>query len=107
MEIGFSIAKWFRGLLLLTNPPFDSPNVYVKFRYFKTVPDVSIFKTTHCKINFLLGLLWLPIGYGTTIQKLDIDDVVMEAELVFEGEVLTHEVRVDSNSNLINTFVTF
>ena len=59
------------------------------------------------KLTFLLGLLWLPIGYGTTIQKLDIDDVVMGAELVFEGEVLTHEVRVDSNSNLINTFVTF
>ena len=59
------------------------------------------------RLTFLLGLLWLPIGYGTTIQKLDIDDVVMEAELVFEGEVLTHEVRVDSNSNLINTFVTF
>ena len=59
------------------------------------------------RLTFLLGLLWLPIGYGTTIQKLDIDDVVMEAELVFEGEVLTHEVRVDSYSNLINTFVTF
>ena len=59
------------------------------------------------RLTFLLGLLWLPIGYGTTIQKLDIDDVVMKAELVFEGEVLTHEVRVDSNSNLINTFVTF
>ena len=59
------------------------------------------------RLTLLLGLLWLPIGYGTTIQKLDIDDVVVEAELVFEGEVLTHEVRVDSNSNLINTFVTF
>ena len=59
------------------------------------------------RLTFLLGLLWLPIGYGTTIQKLDIDEVVMEAELVFEGEVLTHEVRVDANSNLINTFVSF
>ena len=59
------------------------------------------------RLTLLLGLLWLPIGYGTTIQKLDIDDVVMKAELVFEGEVLTHEVRVDSSSNLINTFVTF
>ena len=59
------------------------------------------------RLTFLLGLLWLSIGHGTTIQKLDIDDVVMKAELVFEGEVLTHEVRVDSNSNLINTFVTF
>ena len=42
-------------LRMLTNPPFDSPNVYVKFRYFKTVRDVSIFKTTHCKINFPFG----------------------------------------------------
>ena len=59
------------------------------------------------RLAFLLGSLYWSIGYGTTIQKLNIDDVVMEAELVFEGEVLAHEVRVDSNSNLINTFVTF
>ena len=59
------------------------------------------------RLTFLLSLLCWSIGHGTTIQKLDIDQVIMDAELVFEGEVLTHEVRVDSNSNLINTFVTF
>ena len=45
--------------------------------------------------------------FATTILKMDIDQIAIQAELVFEGEVLVRESRRESNSGTINTYVTF
>ena len=58
-------------------------------------------------ISAMLALLSSSPGFSTTLKKLDIDQVINDAELVFEGEVLIHEARRDSNTGLINTYVTF
>ena len=38
---------------------------------------------------------------------MDIDKLAKNAEFVFEGEVILHEIRQDSNSGIVNTYVTF
>ena len=58
-------------------------------------------------VSAMFALLSSPLGLSTTLKKLDIDEVINEAELVFEGEVLIHETRQDLNTGLINTYVTF
>jgi len=63
--------------------------------------------------RLVLGSLLFFIGVhssssvATTLLGMDIDKVVNEAELVFEGSVLLREARQDSNSGIINTYVTF
>ena len=59
------------------------------------------------KLSCFFFMLCVPLGSATTLLKLDIDQVAKEAELVFEGEVLTHEVRAEARTGLINTYVTF
>ena len=59
------------------------------------------------KLSFVFILLCGPNGSATTLLKLDIDQVAREAELVFEGEVLNHEVRTETSTGLINTYITF
>ena len=44
---------------------------------------------------------------ATTILGMDIDEVANEAELIFEGEVILHETRQNSNTGIIHTYVTF
>ena len=44
---------------------------------------------------------------ATTILGMDIDEVVADAEFVFEGEVINSETRQDTNSGIISTYVTF
>ena len=45
--------------------------------------------------------------FATTVLKMDIDQIAIKAELVFEGEVLLRESRREPNSGIINTYVTF
>ena len=54
----------------------------------------------------MFALLSSPPGLSTTLKKLDIDEVINEAELVFEGEVLIHETRQDLNTGLITVSYT-
>lgn len=44
---------------------------------------------------------------GSTIRGLEIDKVAADAELIFEGRVIDHQVRRDDRSGLIHTYVTF
>ena len=44
---------------------------------------------------------------ATTILGMDIDEVANDAELIFEGEVILHETRQNSNTGIIHTYVTF
>lgn len=53
------------------------------------------------------GLSYSTSLSATTILGMDIDQVANDAELVFEGEVLLRESHRDSNSGIINTYVTF
>ena len=58
----------------------------------------------------LCSCLWLLQGsfvHATTLLGMDIDAVAADAELIFEGEVIQRETRLDQNSDLINTYVTF
>lgn len=48
-----------------------------------------------------------PLTNATTILGMDIDQLVTDASLIFEGEVLQRETRQDTNTGLINTYVTF
>ncbi len=45
--------------------------------------------------------------FATTVLKMDIDQIAIKAELIFEGEVLLRESRREPNSGIINTYVTF
>lgn len=58
---------------------------------------------------FLILLLssFTASSIATTLLGMDIDKVANQAELVFEGEVLLREARRDSNSGIVNTYVTF
>lgn len=47
------------------------------------------------------------ISSATTIVGMDIDEVTLDAELIFEGEVILHESRQNSSSGIISTYVTF
>ena len=44
---------------------------------------------------------------ATTMLGMDIDKVANDAELIFEGEVILHETRQNSNTGIIHTYVTF
>ena len=58
-----------------------------------------------------VAAIWISLsGFNlsaTTILKMDIDEIVSEAELIFEGQVRVKETRQDANTGIINTFVTF
>lgn len=55
-----------------------------------------------------LALLWLPLpAMATTVLGMDIDQLVADAELIFEGEVIQRQSRQDQATGLINTYVTF
>jgi hypothetical protein len=56
---------------------------------------------TSCSALFSISAL------ATTLMGMDIDDVADRAELIFEGEVIDSQAQLDSNSGIINTFVTF
>ena len=64
-------------------------------------------------LKFLLKILILSVLanskslFATTVLKMDIDQIAIKAELVFEGEVLLRESRREPNSGIINTYVTF
>ncbi len=61
-------------------------------------------------VLLLCSHLWLLHGsfvQATTLLGMDIDAVAADAELIFEGEVIQRETRLDQNSDLINTYVTF
>ncbi|MEX2469207.1 MAG: hypothetical protein WD396_05570 [Pseudohongiellaceae bacterium] len=62
-------------------------------------------------VRGLLLLLALQFCAGaalaTTIRGMSIDEVANQAELIFEGVVLTHAVQRESGSGLIHTYVTF
>lgn len=45
--------------------------------------------------------------YATSLFSLSIDEVAEDAELIFEGSVLSREARVDTASGIIYTYVTF
>lgn len=62
---------------------------------------------TLATLSSIFIIVWSSIGFATTLQKIDIDQVAKEAALIFEGEVLTHEIRNESNTGLISTYVTF
>ncbi|PCJ17413.1 MAG: hypothetical protein COA96_17785 [SAR86 cluster bacterium] len=44
---------------------------------------------------------------ATTILGMDIDQVVEQAEFVFEGKVIHSETRQDSSSGIVSSYVTF
>lgn len=54
-----------------------------------------------------LGLACAAPIQGTTIRGMDIDQVVADAELIFEGQVIDRQVRRADRGGLINTYVTF
>lgn len=54
----------------------------------------------------IISFLSLPVS-ATTLVGMAIDEVAAEAELVFEGEVIEHNVRREAASGLIHTYVTF
>ncbi|MCG8413659.1 MAG: hypothetical protein MI746_05505 [Pseudomonadales bacterium] len=56
------------------------------------------------------ALCWLlnPIHtLATTILSMEIDAIVNEAELIFEGKVISHQTQLESGTGIINTYVTF
>ncbi len=57
----------------------------------------------------LIFLATLPYNglYATSLFSLSIDEVAEDAELIFEGSVLSREARVDTASGIIYTYVTF
>jgi len=58
---------------------------------------------------WLLGaiLLGSASAQATTLLGMDIDQIAIQAELIFEGEVIERRALQDDNSGIINTFVTF
>ena len=56
---------------------------------------------------FLLGLCLSGSLSATTLLSMSIDEVAADAELIFEGEVLLHEARIEANTGMIYTYVTF
>mgnify|MGYP000285676425 CR=1 FL=1 len=60
--------------------------------------------------SIMLVFLILGLNSGslaTTLASMTIDEVSGDAELIFEGEVLIHEARIDLSTDMIYTFVTF
>lgn len=58
-------------------------------------------------LALLFSLTWAQSVWGTTLLSMTIDQVIDDAEFIFEGEVLGHRIEQDSASGLIYTFVTF
>ena len=81
--------------------------VISKFGALKQKLNYQYLIQVFAKLSFVFILVWSSIGSATTLQKLDIDQVAKNANFIFEGEVLTHEVRNESNTGLISTYVTF
>ena len=77
---------------------FDASEKYLGSEYLTLI---------FAKLSFVFILLHSSIVAATTLQKLDIDQVAKTADFIFEGEVLTREVRTEPNTGLINTYVTF
>lgn len=58
-------------------------------------------------ISILMSYLLLVIPLGaTTILGMNIDEVAQDAELIFEGKVVEHNVR-ENAAGMIDTYVTF
>ena len=63
----------------------------------------------------LISDLWLSAilllgsitAQATTLLGMDIDQIANNAELIFEGEVIKRTALQDSNSGIINTYITF
>jgi len=67
---------------------------------FKTILPMSL--------RLGLSLFFFCVGANaTTILGLDIDKVAMDAEFIFEGEVIHSETRQNSGTGIISTYVTF
>ena len=56
---------------------------------------------------FCCLLLAFQASNATTILGMDIDQVALDAEFIFEGEVFFRETRQESGSGIISTYVTF
>lgn len=56
---------------------------------------------------FYYLIVGIQFANATTILSMDIDEVVTDAEFIFEGEVVFSETRQDSGSGIIRTYVTF
>lgn len=56
---------------------------------------------------FLLMLMQMQNVLATTILSTSIDTLAADAELIFEGEVIARESRLDASTGLIFTWVTF
>lgn len=55
-------------------------------------------------------LCWLALAQNataSTIRGIDVDQLVADAEFIFEGKVIHRETRQEQVSGLINTYVTF
>lgn len=60
------------------------------------------------RLSFLLLLLCgLGAANATTILSVDMDQMLEQAKLVFEGEVLAHDVAWNANRSSISTSITF
>ena len=70
--------------------------VISKFGALKQKLNYQYLIQVFAKLSFVFILVWSSIGSATTLQKLDIDQVAKGANFIFEGEVLTHEVRNES-----------
>jgi len=56
----------------------------------------------------LVGLLCFSTQVGaTSIQQMDVDELIDNSELVFEGRVLSADARWNKSHTLIKTFITF
>ena len=66
-----------------------------------------LFRRFNIHLILLFAFVYSSSGIATTILGMDIDKLVKDAEFVFEGEVILHETRQDSNSGIVNTYVTF
>lgn len=67
----------------------------------------SLIISSCCVIIASYCALFSIAAAATTLMGMDIDDIAERAELVFEGEVIDSQAQLDSNSGIINTFVTF
>jgi hypothetical protein len=66
-----------------------------------------LFRRFSLPLISLFAFIYSSSGIATTILGMDIDKVANDAELIFEGEVILHKTLQDSNSGIINTYVTF
>lgn len=67
----------------------------------------AIIKTAESLALAFVMAMMTGTAWATTLMEMDIDRVAQDAELIFEGEVLEHQVLRDDQSNLIHTYVSF